>query len=56
MNAKENEAKKIPVPAPGVVITVPLSLLPTYLKVHKLKSVEYNEDKETLIIKKENVA
>ncbi len=46
------ELKRIPTPAPGVVITVPLKLLPAYLKLHKLESVEYKEIEETLIIKR----
>lgn len=46
------EIKRIPAPVPGVVITVPLKLLPAYLKLHKLESVEYKEVEETLIIKR----
>ncbi len=46
------ELKRIPAPVPGVVITVPLKLLPAYLKLHKLESVEYKEVEETLIIKR----
>ena len=46
------ELKRIPPPVPGVVITVPLKLLPAYLKLHKMTSKEYKEVEEILIVEK----
>lgn len=46
------EVKKLPPPIPGVERIIPLALLPEYLKLHKLESVEYKEIEETLIVKK----
>jgi hypothetical protein len=37
VNSQIERAKKLPMFGPGIVITVPLSLLPTYLELYHLK-------------------
>jgi hypothetical protein len=53
MNAINPELKRIPPPTPGVEVTVPLKLLPAYLKLHKIEPKEYKEVEEILIVKKQ---
>ena len=50
------EVKRLPPPIPGVEIVIPLKLLPVYLKLHQLESVEYKEQEEILIVKKAEVS
>ena len=36
-------ARRLPLPGPGIVITVPLSLLPAYLELHNLAPMTRGE-------------
>jgi len=36
VDIRMKRARKLPLPGPGIVITVPLSLLPEYLALHSL--------------------
>lgn len=47
-----SRAKLLPMPRPGVYVTIPLALLPTYLEMHGMESKEYDPRKGILLIKK----
>lgn len=46
-NQKKNSAAQLPAPAPGKVISIPLSLWLEYLRIHHLKVVG---KKDTVIL------
>lgn len=43
---------ELPGPRPGVVVTVPLMLLPAWYEFHKLEPVQYDKLRELLIVKR----
>ena len=52
ISEKNQLAKRLPSPVPGVKITIPLNLWPAYMKLHQLDPKEYLEEEEILIVKK----
>jgi hypothetical protein len=42
-DVRMKKARHLPMPGPGIVITVPLSLLPEYLELYQLRPMEPGE-------------
>jgi hypothetical protein len=40
---RQKRVRRLPLPGPGIVITVPLSLLPEYLQLHNLHPMTLGE-------------
>lgn len=51
-NAILHRARLLPMPQPGILITVPLALLPAYLEMHGMESKRYDPYKRVLIIER----
>ena len=48
---KAKQVRKLPAPQPGVVVTVPLMLLPDYMQLHGRRSTDYKNN--VLLVKRE---
>jgi hypothetical protein len=42
------KARRLPMPGPGIVVTVPLGLLPEYLNLYSLEPMERGEVRDLL--------
>lgn len=48
---KRAQVQRLPAPAPGIVVTVPLMLLALYMQIHGIEPKAY--ERQVLIVKKQ---